>query len=210
MSLRFTHIHYWRDSLHWLCRLQCAFVGSALQLRQTAQRRSHEIGWLLMWVPSFVEVVRFLVYLKKHCHQGEPDDWNQSHWRGAIMSRQLKGQICFFCKNRIDVVNESQWPYLGFPSKPCLKKWDMTCLIISKKKNLKFRDSVAASFFGCSHQGDFSSQIQSCAAARCALAEFPWMSQEARDQLKCCSPVLALLEFELRYWQLLLLLSTKY
>jgi len=99
-------------------------------------------------------------------------------------------------------------PWLPFET--MLKKMGHDMSDYLQKKNLKFRDSVAASFFGCSHQGDFSSQIQSCAAARCALAEFPWMSQEARDQLKCCSPVLALLEFELRYWQLLLLLSTKY
>ena len=95
MSLRFTRIHYWRDSLHWLCRLQCAFVGSALQLRQTAQRRSHEIGWLLMWYrPLWKWCVSWLKKKQVNRMIG-------TKAIGELQSCQLKGKTFFFAKTEL-------------------------------------------------------------------------------------------------------------
>ena len=73
---------------------------------------------------------------------------------------------------------------------------------------LKFRDSVSPSFcwLFTSVSFQFTTPILCSFSARCALAQF----QQARDRSfsedQCCSPVLAMLEFQSRYWQLLLLL----
>ncbi len=73
---------------------------------------------------------------------------------------------------------------------------------------LKFRDSVSPSFCWLFTSVSFqlTTPILCSFSARCALAQF----QQARDRSfsedQCCSPVLAMLGFQPRYWQLLLLL----
>ena len=59
-------------------------------------------------VPSSVEVVCFLVKKK------QVNRMIGTKAIGELQSCQLKGKT-FFCKNRINAVNESRWPYPGFP-----------------------------------------------------------------------------------------------